>query len=248
MAVAAGTQFTAYLADPGGRTAGVGARIEVPVTRQIVSAWVAGTLDNTGMWSAVLDAPAQAGDYLIVWTTNQPTDPPPFPIFVPVTATLGPVAPTVGGQPDYPNVQASDVMPTVDDVAILERTRTRAEDGTFYPTFNTNTFPSATDVQSVIEKATGMILSQLRADFNPTFYSQVSDLISLQAAVLIEASFFRNQDQAQATSSWRMMISSGLTGLAAQIEVDRAQAVVFAGMEPRQPDWDTDPWLIRVMM
>jgi len=208
--------------------------------------WVAGTLSGA-MWSAVLDAPGTPGDYLIVWMTNLAQDPPPFPIFVPVTATLGPVAPTVGGEPEYPDVTSADVRPSMEDVAILERTRTRGDDGTIYDTFNAQTYPSETDVDAVIDKATDMILSQLRADFNPTFYGQVNDLVALQAAILIEASFFRNQDQVQALSTWRMMLTNGLSGLQSSIEVDRQQSVVFAGMEPRQPDWDTDPWLLRGM-
>ena len=68
-------------------------------------------------------------------------------------------------------------------------------------------------------------------------------MAALMAAILIEGSYFRNQDEALATNTWRTLLAQGLTGLAASIEVDRAQAVVFAGMEPRQPDWDTDPWL-----
>jgi hypothetical protein len=196
------------------------------------------------MWSAVLDAPTTAGDYLIVWTTTQASDPPPFPIFVPVTATLGPVAPTVGGEPDYPDVQPSDVMPALEDVAILERTRTRQDDGTYLTTFTPSTWPTDSDVNELMAKAADLVLGQLRADFNPSFYPQVEDLVAVQTAILIEQSFFRNQDAAAATSTYRLMLSTGLAGLANSIEVDRAQAVVFAGMEPRQPDWDTDPWLI----
>ena len=243
MSVAAGTQFTAYLADPGGDTTGVGARIEVPVTHAIVSMWVAGTLATSGMWSAVLDAPGEPGEYLIVWMTGGATQPDPFPIYVPVTATLGPVAPTVGGEPDYPDVTPSDVYPTLAEVAILERTRTRGDDGTYYDTFNAQTWPTDTDVMAIIDTSVNLVLAQLRGDFNPIFYEQVKDLCALQAAILIESSFFRNQEQAQAMSSWRVMLSSGMTGLQSSIEVDREQAVVFAGMEPRQPDWDTDPWL-----
>ena len=243
MSVAAGTQFTAYLADPGGDTVGVGARIEVPVTRQIITAWVAGTLSDTGMWSAVLDAPQQAGEFLIVWMTGGATQPDPFPIFVPVTATMGPVAPTVGGEPDYPLVQPSDVYPTLEEVAILERTRTRGDDGVYYDTFNSQTWPTDNDVGTMIDTAVNLILSQLREDFNPSFYEQVKDMVTLQTAILIESSFFRNQVAAETMNSWRIMLMSGMEGIKHSIEVDRAQAVVFAGMEPRQPDWDTDPWL-----
>jgi hypothetical protein len=178
--------------------------------------------------------------------TTQPVDPQPFPLYIPLVVTTGPVTPTVGGEPDYPDVQPSDVRPTLDQVAILERTRTRGDDGTFYGTFTPQTWPTDTDVNSIIDTATDMVLLQLRADFNPTLYPQVTDLVALQAAVLIEASFFRNQDQAQTTSAWRELLSAGILGMQGNIEVDREQAVVFAGMEPRQPDWDTDPWLLHM--
>ena len=242
MPVAAGSQFTAYLPDPGGPAVGVGARIEVPITRAIASMFVLATL-NGSMWQAVLNAPGTSGDYQIVWMTGANPEPYPFPIYVPLTATLGPVLSTVGGEPDYPNVTSDDVAPSLADVAIYEGTRTRGDDGTFYGTFTPQTFPTDAQVEAIIDKATDLVLSYLRADFNPTFFPQVKDMAALMAAILIEGSYFRNQDEALATNTWRTLLAQGLTGLAASIEVDRAQAVVFAGMEPRQPDWDTDPWL-----
>src|SRR5437764_18243 len=152
MPVAAGSKFTAYLPDPGGPAVGVGARIEVPITRAIASMFVAGTLATpSGMWSVVLDAPQTAGDFEIVWMTGANPEPYPFPIFVPLTATLGPVLSTVGGEVDYPNVTSDAVAPTLEDVAIYEMTRTRADDGTLYTTFTPQTFPTDVQVGQLID-------------------------------------------------------------------------------------------------
>ena len=53
-----------------------GARIEVPITREIVSYWKPGVLtdataDEDAFWTVSLDSPITAGDYNLVWVAQE---------------------------------------------------------------------------------------------------------------------------------------------------------------------------------
>jgi hypothetical protein len=67
----------------------IGARIEVPLTRAIVSYWRPAVRDDlTGDLSVVLDAPPAVGDYNLVWRDSGPEGPgerTEFEVFVPLT-------------------------------------------------------------------------------------------------------------------------------------------------------------------
>lgn len=89
MIIVLGDSFVATLPAPPGVT-GMGARVEAPVTRAIVSSWRPASLDN-GNWVVTLDTPADAGEYLLVWRTSSPE--PGFETFVPLTIAEG----TTGG-------------------------------------------------------------------------------------------------------------------------------------------------------
>ena len=110
-------------------------------------------------------------------------------------------------------VNPDDVRPEVGDVAVLCRTRTLGEDGTEYPTFNLDTRPSAPEVDELISLATEETLGQLPDVFSDEYYSAVTRLITLRAAVLIELSFFRNQTES--TSQMTAMYLADLKSLAA---------------------------------
>ena len=65
-----------------------GARIEVPITRAIVSYWKPGVLtdataDADGYWTVTLESPVEAGDYCLVWVPQESSGPEKFePLFV----------------------------------------------------------------------------------------------------------------------------------------------------------------------
>lgn len=81
MIVVVGQTVMATLPAPGGVT-GMGARIEVPITRAIVSAWRPAVLEGS-TWIVTLEAPVAAGEYLLVWRTGDP-EPPGYEAFVPL--------------------------------------------------------------------------------------------------------------------------------------------------------------------
>jgi hypothetical protein len=85
--VVVGQVFKASLIDPPGdvvHALGLGARVEVPVARGIVSAWKAGVLVGS-VWTVELEAPPAGGDYQLVWMT--PDSPPSYQAMVPLFAS-----------------------------------------------------------------------------------------------------------------------------------------------------------------
>lgn len=86
MQAVAGQSLTATLVAPPGVTA-LGARLERPVTREIVAYWRPATLIDT-TWTVTLDGPPDPGEYLLAWRSPDP-EPPAYETFVPVCATTG---------------------------------------------------------------------------------------------------------------------------------------------------------------
>lgn len=238
MPVVAGSKFTATLIGPGGVTSGVGARVEVPVTRAIVSAFKLAVIDNTGTWTLIdQEAPLTPGSFNLVWMTTRGVEIDPFPIFVPLFVVAASSIIAIGGV-DYPAVDTAQVTPTVDDVAMLEASRTRsADDGTEYDTFNDLTDPTEAQVEVIIGQAVQVVLAQLRTTFDPGHYPQVRQAAALLTAVLIEGSFFRNQaEQSGPTGTagvWRSLYNQVISGLQQDIERDLQQALLTGVMEPR---------------
>lgn len=216
MTVVAGASFTATLIDPG--HSGVGVRIEVPVTRAIVGYWRAATLSGS-LWSAPQVAPLTPGDYLLVWMDGAPT--PTFEIFVPLEV-ISQEASVASAVDNWPPIDVASVTPSVDDVAQLEKTRLRSEDGTEFETFNQYTMVTDEEVESLINSALNMTLAQIRHEIDPIHYETVKELVRLLTAILIEGSFFRNQNE-QASAQvgvWRSLYNTMMTGLQNRIMSD----------------------------
>jgi hypothetical protein len=149
--IATNPTFVATLLAPSGVTAGLGARVEVPVTRAIVSAWQAATLDPvSGEWSVTLERPVDAGEYLLVWRTNDP-EPPDYETFIPLTVTS---SGALGSPVD------ADWTPTLADVAALSHAYTRhdidadgTQSGAEHGIFDDTTDPTADEVTGYIAAA-----------------------------------------------------------------------------------------------
>lgn len=204
--VVAGASFTTTIEDPGGLTSQMGMRIEAPVTRAIVANWLAAELTNTelagppgdwwdhtisnSLWSVTQVAPLTPGPYLLVWRTSD-AEPPEYETFVPLIVVS---QADYDASADFPAIDTASVTPTVDDVAALERSRTVDQSGNDQGTFTAATFPAtATDVTNLIAKALSAVLGQLPDSMDPELYDRVKWAVTLQAAILLETSFFRVQ-------------------------------------------------------
>ena len=232
MYVAAGSEFTATLVDPGGLDdLALGARIEIPVTRAIVDYWKAATLSGY-VWSVVLEAPPtesaqpgsdpemdaalKAGEFNIVWLDG--LEPPTVEFYVPLFCSDS-VAGS-GSSADWPAVDVDEVTPSVDDVAALEGTRRMDDSVEEQLTFTADTRPTDTQVQALIDQAVPVVLAQLNPTFPPDYYSEVSHAIALYAAILVEGSYYREQLNVGSVALYRALLEQTLTAINSQVTTE----------------------------
>lgn len=129
------------------------------------------------------------------------------------------------------DAQALEALrPTVQEVALLERTRTIGEGSTEETTFTTTTRPTEAEVSALIDQAVPAILAQLHEDgFGEQFYDRARHLIALYTAILIEGSYFREQLDQGAVALWRDLLTTGLASLNLLIDSDRGEDIAHPG-------------------
>jgi hypothetical protein len=246
MEVVAGQPFTATLVDPGGLSdLNLGARIEVPVTRAIVTAWTAAVLQGN-TWSVTLDAPPaeppsqvyyalgawpviqaelDAGEFNIVWMDD--VEPPTVEIYVPLWTSTEYVDPNALPVPeDWTAPDLTQVTPTLADVAALESTRTIDDTATELGTFTADTRPTDTQVTGLIAQATHDVLASLRPTFPASYYPIVRNAIALYTAILIEGSFYREQLNEGSAQLYRQLFTAEIAGLQSATTVDLTDQLV----------------------
>jgi hypothetical protein len=231
--VVAGDPVTASTLDPPGGVYGLGfgARIEVPVTRAIVSPYeLAAFNSGNGTWTVTLDPVINPGAYLFVWRTDD-AEPPFYEAYIPidVNPTSGSSGGTGGGSGGtFPLVSdhRDDITPSTDDVAQLERTRIVEPGGQDPGVFTTTTHPTVPEVDYLIQQAVDDILLQVPDSFDPSHYEQVKNIITLYAATLVEASYFREQLDEGSVELYRSMYRDMLTSLNARLTTDQRDADV----------------------
>lgn len=223
-----GQPVTSTLVDPGALLQGnrLGARIEVPVTRAILSYWREAVFDDVDHWEVLLDGiplDVGPGDYNIVWRTDDP-EPPAYEAFIPLhVVPVGALGVSGGsGATAFPPLLENlvAITPSADDVAALERTRTKDEDGNDEGTFNANTTPTDADVDKLILQAVYNLLGELPVGIDPIHYESVKRAITLHAAVLVEGSFFRDDVNREAVNLYLGLAKDALAGVEAQTMVE----------------------------
>lgn len=168
-----GADVAATLIAPGVLPAAqMGARIETPYTRAIQAYWRPAAYDPvSGLWSVLFpsaDMPTVAGEYNLVWMTNDP-DPPEMEVFIPlslVTAT----GLALSGAP-YP------WAPTVEQVAAETPAYTRGgfdddreEAGAVQGIFTEDTEPTHDEVATRIANACDEIAGRVGVGIPPGQY------------------------------------------------------------------------------
>lgn len=218
MQVEVGQPVTATLVDPGSLLQGnrFGARIEMPVTRAIVSYWREAVLDpDEPTWTVILDAPPALGDYELVWRTDD-AEPPAYETYVPLFVLAEGALASGGIGPDaFPALLDNlvSITPTADDVAALERTRTNDKDGNDQGTFNSLTTPTDQDVDKLIEQAIYDVVSQLDEAIDPAHYDTLKRAVTLNAAILVEGSFFRDDINTETVALYGRLAADALKGV-----------------------------------
>jgi len=83
--------------------------------------------------------------------------------------------------------------PSVTDVAVLIRARTKNQFGVELGTFTDSTRPSGAEVHSIIQQAATDVTGAVGEDFPDAFTDEVEALIALGAAMRIELSYYPEQ-------------------------------------------------------
>ena len=245
--VAVGADITAAIDDPPGEFGpGVtlGARVEMPYTRAIVSYYQRATQDpQTRVWTVTLEGVPFTGMFQFVWRTDD-AEPPEYEVMLPILVSAS-ALPAGGLQPvygqNYPPVDRGAVTPTVAGVSKLERTRTVDDAGNEYEVFNDQTRPTAQEVEGIIGDAVDFVLSTLPEAFNPARYEQVRRVVALNAAMTIEGSFFKEQSAPNMPVRWQPEYTGERDKLEESILEDRNQNNLLGAMEPRLTAPTTTP-------
>lgn len=237
MEVVVNAPIDTAIADPAGGYRDLGARVEVPVTRAIASYWRPAQL-NGSTWMVTLDPVVDPGHYELVWRNSY--DPPPVEIFIPLVVQ----AAAVFADTDVPDVDTTAVKPSPDDVANLERTRTTALGGNDSIEFTDDTNPTITEVETLIDQATPLVLAELPNKFPTHYYDAVKHAIALYVALLIEGSHFREQEDSTSSGTWRSLYNTVLLNLKRAIEEDLAQWRLLKRIEVPQAEWNNDSTLV----
>lgn len=222
MQAIANEPFIATLVAPVGLSGDwpLGARIEVPVTREIVSFWRVGSLSASGdEWQVATEAPIAAGDYNLVWRTGDP-EPPEYETFIPLHVTISGVVAAV----PYDIVQAEDIRPTLDDIVALEQTRTASGGGGEVREFTETTRPSVDEVENLIDQAVGAVMNQISEPrFSEGHFVGVQHAVALYTAMLIEGGYFKEGLDNSGVELWRTLFNQAIVNLQTSIQEELKQ-------------------------
>lgn len=112
-----------------------------------------------------------------------------------------------------PLVDPVAVTPTVADVALLERTRTIGSGGADIGTFDATTHPTDAEVELLIDEALDVTLAALPDHIDVAYYTAISRLVAIRAAMSVEISYYREQ----APSAWGERYDADLAALKAAV-------------------------------
>lgn len=198
----AGSTFEAVAAgfDPG-LLGTIGVSLEDGDGAIVIARRITGIVESppaSGVYTTTLLAPAIAGTFTVIWDDGT--------TFAPEQVE---VAASAGGGP----------VPSVDDVAVLMRARTKDTVGA-EGTFNANTRPTGNDVQVLIDFIVGEVRGHVGPVLPDILHAQARRATILGVAALIELSFFpeqQNQGGNDRTSAaaYREMYETALANLAA---------------------------------
>lgn len=183
-----GEDVVATLVAPSVVPPDMGARIEAPVTRAIVSYWRPAAYDPVlGRWSVVLDSPLVTGEYNLVWRTGDP-EPPELEVFVPLS-----VVSALGAAPVEPGTLAP-WAPTVEEVAAVTPQYTvggfdddRDDAGSEQATYTESTSPTAEHVASLIIAATDEVQGRVGVTIPERHYGLARTTAKWHVAASISA-------------------------------------------------------------
>lgn len=130
-----------------------------------------------------------------------------------------------------PTADEQSWRPTIEQVAALLHSRTNVM-GAEIGTFNDQTRPTGAQVEQLISIAVGDLSSRVGATIHEPWLDEAQRVAALQAAALVEASFFPAQldDDRSAYRQYTAMYLSAIDGLRRIIGPSSATGVVSVGV------------------
>lgn len=136
---------------------------------------------GSGIYTAVLTAPALEGQYLIVWDTG-------------------------GATPEYaseellvtysvPDPAPSFLECPVEDVASLLRARTKDDSGNEVGDFNADTRPTSSEVEDLIAQSAAMVAAVANGDVPSRLVPFAQHVVALRTAMMVELTYWPEQVQ-----------------------------------------------------
>jgi hypothetical protein len=187
------------------------------------------------------------GPFTEIAVLTIPTDPTPaVPDRISLTVTTATIAAgffrfffadTVGNISPYtaaiqsPNVDASaGYTPSVDDVAVLMRSRLKGE-YVELDTFTDETRPTAAMVQSLIDQSVSIVSATFGSGLASRFNQSALALATLRTALLLEPSYFPEQARPDksAWTQWKALYDEGMVSLIAAVERDAQDGALGDG-------------------
>lgn len=112
-----------------------------------------------------------------------------------------------------------EIRPTIEMVADLVRVRVVTEGGDTVPirTFDDTTWPTSEDVDRIITQATDFVLPQLPDSVSESWAPAGAHLVALYSAILVEASYFREQLTDDMVRLYYDLLQAGIRGLGFQV-------------------------------
>lgn len=205
---------------PTGLTGTIGVRlIDPPGGAVLIARTTAGITESApGVYTATLTIPDTLPDesLLLVWDLGDPADPDEtFTEELEVNATGTPVFPAAPEEAallllGLDGSTTPMALPTVADIGALLHARTYVN-GVQIGTFNDDTRPTGDAVTRLVEIAAAGVATQIGEPVPVAYEQEARHLVVLQAATLIEASYFPEQldsDQSAYRQYSAMFLSS----------------------------------------
>lgn len=199
--------FTATLEGaPTGLTGTLGVRIENTDGTTAVARHTTGITElqaGSGVYAALLTAPDDAGSYVVLWDTggDQPT-------YASEDLTV-----TVGAAPDP---LPDSLVPSLEEIAAINLSRTEDSRGNPLGTFTTATTPAAVIVTVLAQTAADKVADRLGPDIPDAFLGRAQSTAALYAAALVEGT--AHEPRQALIDMWEKIADNALDALAARIE------------------------------
>jgi len=148
---------------------------------------------------------------------------------------------------DFPQVDRSKVTPSVEQVALMERTRCVNQYGDDQGVFNDSTHPTYDEAQGIIAQAVELVLSEIPDYLPESIYPRVLQAAIFKSAILIEASFYKEQYKSGSAEYFETAyekLVTNLQGIAGGVEGQGKRVdsiMVRSSMAEYEPDYTLPP-------